>query len=223
MHCVFQLAGRQFFYDISQIHDDNLIGKLSHQRNIVADKQNCHSLFSAQTFQQCNYLCLYRYIQCTGRLITDQQGRRYRQSTRDYNTLQFSAAELMRKLVQHIFIQFNPVQQFFNSAADLFFFAQPPIDKWFPQKAVDPHPWADCSRRILQHQLHFPPQLLPFLTGKPLFGRREFLSQYPDATFDNQFDSGHHPDKGTLSASGFPDNCNRFTLLHRQANTVDRH
>lgn len=73
MHCMLcNIFTWNNLYDISQIHDSDLMGKRADQRQVMADEKHADIFFFLKAYQKLDHRLLHRNIQRRSRLIANQ-------------------------------------------------------------------------------------------------------------------------------------------------------
>ena len=73
MHCILcNIFTWNNLYDISQIHNSNLMGKRADQRQVMADEKHADIFFFLKAYQKLDHRLLHRNIQRRSRLIANQ-------------------------------------------------------------------------------------------------------------------------------------------------------
>ena len=96
-----QQRGRAILFNASSVlHHRDAVGQLSHNTQVVRDKQQAHVQLVTQFPQQRQYLRLYRHVQRRCGLVGNQQLGSREQGHSDHHALAFAAGELMWKIIQ---------------------------------------------------------------------------------------------------------------------------
>jgi hypothetical protein len=82
--------------DPPRVHDDNTIGDLSDDAQIVCDEEHCHLRALLQIPQQCEDLGLNRHIKGRRGLVRDEEQRLAGQCDGNHHALAHPARELVR-------------------------------------------------------------------------------------------------------------------------------
>src|SRR5437016_4188325 len=91
-----QLISRRFLDHLASIHHDDAISHASNYAKVMGDKnKSCAELLAYATDQFQN-LGLYRHIQCSGRLVGNEEFGVTGQGNSDHHTLAHATTELMR-------------------------------------------------------------------------------------------------------------------------------
>ena len=85
--------------DAACAHDDDLVGPLTGDREIVGDEEDAHARVRAQLVEEVEYALLHRDIEGRGRLVGDEQPGPQRDRRRDEHPLAHAPGELVRVLV----------------------------------------------------------------------------------------------------------------------------
>ena len=112
-----QRTRRPDLLDPPAVHHRDLVGDVLDDTDVVRDEQVRHTELALQLAQQVQDLRLHRHIECRGRLVADDQLRRYRQRARDRDALALAARELMRIALQRIAPQADLVDEAFDTRA----------------------------------------------------------------------------------------------------------
>src|SRR5699024_11042335 len=117
------------FNDFTTVHDCNVVACLCNDTEVVCDHDHTHADFFLQIFDEFKYLCLDGDIECSRRLIGDEQFRLAGQRHGDHDTLPHTACELIGILVHPVFRgSYAGNLQHFTRAVRPFFLAEPVVD-----------------------------------------------------------------------------------------------
>ncbi len=97
-----QTLGRRQFHHPAEVHDEHPVAQSFHDRQIVADEQQRHSMLALQIGQQADHLRLYRHIQSAHRLIANQYPRLENHGPGNSDALALAAAELVGITIGHL-------------------------------------------------------------------------------------------------------------------------
>ena len=89
--------------DAPAVHDDDAVGDLGDDAQVVRDEQHPHADLAPQLVEQREDLRLDRDVERGRRLVGDQQRRIARERQRDHHPLPHAARQLMRILVEPLF------------------------------------------------------------------------------------------------------------------------
>ncbi len=88
------------FHTAAVLHHGHRVSELSHDAQVVRNKQQAHVQLVAQFAQQLQNLRLHRDVQRGGGFIGNQQFGARQQGHRDHHALALAAGELVRIIVQ---------------------------------------------------------------------------------------------------------------------------
>ena len=121
----------------------------------MADKKKGQLFFFFKLHKQLHDLFLYRHIQGTGCLITDQNFGFYSQSSGNGRSLALPSADLMRITVCIFRSQAAGKKKFFHTVPG-FLLTYPHIPETFPDSVPNGAPGIKGSCRCLKYHLKFP-------------------------------------------------------------------
>src|SRR6266511_3118637 len=87
-------------YDLARVHDDHAVRQLGDQPEVVRDQDRGCIRFVLRLLEHREDLSLDRHVECSGRLVCDQERRIVRDRHRDHRALPHSPGELVRVLVE---------------------------------------------------------------------------------------------------------------------------
>ena len=116
-----QAITRRIFDDAPRIEHQHPIAESGHQRQVVADEQQCPVVPMGQSFEQRQDLGLDRHVERGRCFIGDQQIRLVRQGHGNGHTLTLATRELVRETPLDIgdTIQSDPLEQRLHALGDL--------------------------------------------------------------------------------------------------------
>ncbi len=88
--------GRTAFDHLALTHDHQIVGKVGHDRQVVADQHQPHAVLGNETLQKFQDLCLGRDIQCSGRFVGNQKLGLESNGHGDDHSLALTAGEFVR-------------------------------------------------------------------------------------------------------------------------------
>ena len=182
---------RNYLYNISKIHNCDLMSKRTNQRQVMTDKQHTDILFFLKAHKKLDHGFLYRNIQCRGSLITYQNLRFQRKCTCNTDTLSLTTTHVMGITVYKISRKLYHLQKFSGLGFFFTFFQFPIIDQWLCKNVHNLHFRIKRSKRILEYHLHV-------LTVQPgfLFGKIcKIFSMVKDLTAGRLVKGNDHTDK----------------------------
>jgi hypothetical protein len=84
------------FDNLSAAHHGDPARNLAHNCEVVRDEQHGQPVLALKLFQQRQYLRLHRNVECSGRLVGNQQLRPVDERHRNQNALPLTAGKLVR-------------------------------------------------------------------------------------------------------------------------------
>ena len=84
--------------DLARVHNGHAVGHVCHNAQVMGDVDNGHAQLLLQVADQLQDLCLNGHVQCSGRLVADQDLRAAGRCNGDDDTLAHTAGELVRVL-----------------------------------------------------------------------------------------------------------------------------
>ena len=90
-----EVAGRSVLDDAPGVHDDDLVGVIGHDTEIVGDKDHRHRALALLVGQQVEYLGLDGHIEPGGRLVGEQQPRSACEGDGDHHALAHATGKLV--------------------------------------------------------------------------------------------------------------------------------
>ena len=91
-----QLAGRRLLDHTARVHDDDLVGAVGHDPEVVGHEHHRHRTFALLVGQQVEYLRLHGHVEARGRLVGEQQLRAAGERDGDHHALAHPARQLVR-------------------------------------------------------------------------------------------------------------------------------
>src|SRR2546423_8452416 len=213
-----QLLGGRELYDLAQVHDGDPIAHLLHPRHVVRDEQVGEVEFVLQVFEQIQDLRLDRHVQGGDRLVGNDELRPKRQPPGNADALPLAAAELMGKPAAVLAAQSDHLEQLAYHSLPVVGRSDAVDEKAFAHDLPHGHARVQRTVRILEDDLHFPPDLVQLLfvrleDAPPLEKRLTRRGR------DQPQDRARH---GGLARTGFTDQAQGFALLDVKADVVDR-
>jgi len=141
------------FDDLPGVHDENGLGELGEDGQVVRDEQGGHAELALKVSQQLQNLRLRRYIEGCRGLIRDYQLRIADQGDRDHHALTHPPGELVRPCVELAsrIRQTHPIEHLGGPGAG-FPSAQPVVDgERLADLCADCAHWIERGHRLLEH------------------------------------------------------------------------
>ena len=116
-------------HQLTQIHDTDFIGYITHHGKIVGDKKIRNPFFFLVILQKIDHLRLYGHIQGGNRLIADDQLRLEHQGTGNADSLPLSTGKFMCITAGMLFCQSDSFQHRINDLIRFVLFLYDPVGK----------------------------------------------------------------------------------------------
>ena len=188
------------------------------QREVVRDHQVGEPVLRLNVGEQVEHLRANRDVERRDRFVEHQQSGLERERACDRDPLALAAAELVRKQPRRRRRQADHVEQFADAATDL----DPPRsfvrEDRLGQDGVHTQPGIERGVRILEDRL----QLAAQATQARRRQRREIVTVESDRTGSRPLQPQHQFGNRRLAAARLADQREGFTLVDREAHTVDR-
>ena len=200
------------------LHHHDLIGDLTHHRQIMGDEQVAQSLFRLQVVEQAKHLVLHQHVQCGDGLVADDHIRIEGHGARDGDALPLAAGKLVRVTAHHRFRQFHHVDEFTHALGTALLVSDAVDAQRLLDGPVDGVHGVERSVRVLEYRLHVTSevkQLLAFEAGDV----PAVIGDGASGWFEQL---QHHVGHGGLARTRFADDGQRGALLDGEAHIVDR-
>jgi hypothetical protein len=87
----------RLLHDPAGVHDCDPVGHVGDDAEVMSDEDQAHMPFLLQISEESHDLRLHRDVQCSRRLVGDQDGRVQRDRHSDHDALPHTSGELMRE------------------------------------------------------------------------------------------------------------------------------
>jgi hypothetical protein len=208
---------RSHFYNLTQVHHRHPAADMPNQPEIVGDEQVRELQPLLQIHQQVDHLRLDRHVQRGDRLVRDHERGVQRERSREADALPLTAAELVWVAGELRRIEANQVEQFRDARPPGCLVTNSVNDQRFLHDVADAHPRVQGRIGILKNDLHVAPRL-----PEPGSGVAQYVLASEAHLAGRWFDEPQNaPSSRGLAAAGFSDESERFSLVDREAHTID--
>ena len=149
----------RLLHDPAQVHHRHLVGEVLDDGQVVGDEQVGDAPLLLQVVQQVQDLALDRHVQGRDGLVADDEVGRQGQGPGDADALALPAAELVRVADGVAGVEADAGR---SRLATRSRFSCPLAMPWTsigsPMMAADGHPRVEAADRVLEDDLHLPPQ-----------------------------------------------------------------
>ena len=156
------------FDDDTVAQHDQLIGQRAHDFQIMADEQVRQVVLGLQFQQQVDDLHLHRAVQRRGGFVEQHQFRLHDHRARDRDALALAAGEFVRIAEAARRVDADLVERGDDHFVARRLVADAVRDQPLLDDLVDRQPRAQRAVRILEHDLHLPPDRLQVLAAQVL-------------------------------------------------------
>ncbi len=216
-----QRLDRPALHHLAEIHDDDLVGEVAHECQVVTDEDHRLAVLSLDPQQQVDHRRLHRHVQRGNRLIGDQQVGVAGKGAGDGDALLLPARELARQSVAQRGGQAHHFEQVFHPPLDVL---ARPRDAEFPQRARDRG--ADGMRRvqravgILEHHLDRGDVLG---RAAPHRNTGEIDAVETDLPAGRAIEAGEDAGEGRFAGTGFADDRDDLAAIGGERDLVVGH
>ena len=145
------------------LHHHNLIGDLTHNRQIVGDEQVAQALFRLQVIEQSQHLILHQHVQSGYGLVADNHVRIESHGSCDGDALTLTTGKLVRVAETHGPRQFHHIEQLTHAGSTTLLVSNAVDTQWFFDGTVNGVHRVKRTIRILEHRLHVAAEVKQFL------------------------------------------------------------
>jgi hypothetical protein len=97
------LLRRSLLHDAAVTHDEDAVGDLADDGEVMRDEEHGETMLAAEAFEQRDDLRLHGDIECGGGFVCNEQARTIDERHRDHDALALATGELMRVVVEAAF------------------------------------------------------------------------------------------------------------------------
>jgi hypothetical protein len=206
------------FNDLSEIHDRNAMTHMLDDAEVMGDEEIRVTVASLKFLDEVEDLCLDRDIESRRRLIKDNELRARDQCPRNSNALPLATTEFMRVTIHMVFIESHFSEACSDPCNDLFPFGKTVDLEGIPYGLLDQHPRIKGRLGILKDDLEIPSHLSQILS--PDLGDVHAVVENLSSIHLEKVQK-EKADRG-LSTPGLPNESQRFSLIDRQGDGIDR-
>src|SRR6516165_317667 len=205
--------------DLAEIHDCNPMGHVLDNSEIMADEEERKAELALQILQQVHDLRLDGNIERRDRLVAHDEVGFSRERARNGDALALSAGEFMRPARLGLVRQSHSFQQQVDPRFHVGGrFRQLEVANRLGEQIAHAHAWIEARNRILEHDLHAPPQR-PQRVRRHIVDARSIQHHLPRGDVEQPEDGA--ADRG-LAATGLADQGQRLPLVDPKRHAVDR-
>ena len=159
------ILGGTCFYDVSKIHNRNVIGNVFYNGKVVGNEEIRHILFALKLFEKIDDLCLNGHVKSRNRFIANNQLGLYCKGTRNANSLSLTARKLVGITVVVVLLQTASCH---NTAyiGGYLIGRNYVVDAYgFADNITNGHSWRQRGVRVLENELKISSQFLKLSLG----------------------------------------------------------
>src|SRR5580704_1933390 len=212
------LLGRAALYDLSGVHDQDLVREVAGRGDIVGDIEHREPETLAEVVEQAEHLQADRDVEHGHWFVGEQHARPGGQRTGEGDPLALAAGQLMRVLGQEVLGGRQPY--LLHQADDLLAHVRRPLMQLHRALEVVAHGVYRVERgeRVLKHELDLalvPPEV-------PAAGHLHLLAVQPDRAGGEPFLPGQEPGRGGLARAALTDERDDGTAVQVEGDILDR-
>ncbi len=151
-------VGRAFLHHAAEIHHDDPVADVPDHVEIVGDEQHGEPEVALQPGEQIDDLRLDRDVERRDRLVRDDEARLHRERAGDDDPLALAAGELMRIAVRMGRGEADALEQLHDARPPPARLPEPMDLERLAENIRDAHARVEAGERILENDLHPPPQ-----------------------------------------------------------------
>ena len=212
-----QRLRRRRFDDAPEIHDDDAIGQIAHDAEVVADEQIGEVERALQVHEQVQHLRLDRHVERGHRLVAYEELGLHGERAGDADARALAARELVRIAAHQRRIETDAVQHRGDVVAALRRAHETVRDRRLADDVDDAHARIERRIRILEDHLQL--ELLATRLSRCLSAKA--LAAPVALARGKRQQAGGEPSERRFAAAGFADEADHFAGMHGDVDVVD--